>query len=174
MSLRYAISVFCKAARPSNSVLKRATFAHKPASCTLRSVVGWNRLKSRTLVTFTQKSPQMVSSPLRPPVQNFSVLSSRYSKLMPCRHLSVAGPDGPAPPKAPPVPGSPASKWIPPSSGFTNPAPKELKDVVKLTLLEREPPERIKEIWKEHHDNQAACVSTTLNVHEFNDTVGYV
>lgn len=44
--------------------------------------------------------------------------------------------------------------------GFSFPAPRKLEDVVKLALLEREPPARVAEIWNEYHDARLDAVAT--------------
>lgn len=42
--------------------------------------------------------------------------------------------------------------------GFSFPAPRRLEQIIKYALLEREPPEQIFEIWKNHHiERRDAC-----------------
>lgn len=48
-------------------------------------------------------------------------------------------------------------KWMP---GFSFPAPRALEQVVKLALLEREPPARIREIWTDFHAPRLDSVAT--------------
>jgi ATP synthase F1 complex assembly factor 1 len=54
-------------------------------------------------------------------------------------------------------------KWMP---GFSFPAPRSLEQVVKLALLEREPPARIREIWNEHHAPRLDSVATVWGAEE--------
>jgi ATP synthase mitochondrial F1 complex assembly factor 1 len=51
--------------------------------------------------------------------------------------------------------------------GFTYPAPRRLAELMKLSLLEHETPEKIQEIWTTYHDNQPLCVSSVWNNQEW-------
>ena len=55
-------------------------------------------------------------------------------------------------------------KYLP---GFSFPAPRKLEQVIKYALLEREPPQRIREIWNTFHDARLDCVATTWTPEEF-------
>jgi ATP synthase F1 complex assembly factor 1 len=50
---------------------------------------------------------------------------------------------------------------------FTYPCPRKLREVVKLTLFEREQPQRIKDIWKEYHQARSENVADSLEKHEY-------
>ena len=50
--------------------------------------------------------------------------------------------------------------------GFSFPAPRNLDQIVKYALLERESPARIREIWNEFHDNRLDCVATVWTPEE--------
>lgn len=52
--------------------------------------------------------------------------------------------------------------------GFSFPAPRRLDQIVKYALIEREPPETIKEIWNKFHEERTDSVATTLEEEEFN------
>ncbi len=52
--------------------------------------------------------------------------------------------------------------------GFSFPAPRKLETIVKYALLERESPDRIREVWNEFHDNRLDSVATTWTAAEFN------
>lgn len=47
------------------------------------------------------------------------------------------------------------------------PAPRRLEQIIKYALLEREPPNRIKEIWNEYHDGRLDAVATTWTKDEW-------
>lgn len=51
--------------------------------------------------------------------------------------------------------------------GFSMPAPRRLEQIIKYALLEREPPNRIKEIWNEYHDGRLDSVATTWTEDEW-------
>lgn len=50
--------------------------------------------------------------------------------------------------------------------GFSFPAPRTLDSIIKLPLLERETPARIREIWNEYHDARMDSVATTWSTDE--------
>ena len=50
--------------------------------------------------------------------------------------------------------------------GFSFPAPRTLDSIIKLPLLERESPARIREIWNEYHDSRLDSVATVWGVDE--------
>ena len=54
-------------------------------------------------------------------------------------------------------------KWLP---GFSFPAPRALEQVVKLALLERETPARIREIWCDFHAPRLDSVATAWGAEE--------
>jgi ATP synthase F1 complex assembly factor 1 len=39
-------------------------------------------------------------------------------------------------------------------SYFSYPCPRKLREIVKITLFEREKPQKIKEIWKKYYDEK--------------------
>ena len=55
-------------------------------------------------------------------------------------------------------------KWMP---GFSFPAPRNLEQIIKYALLEREPPAEIKRIWNAFHDPRLDCVATTWSRAEY-------
>ena len=55
-------------------------------------------------------------------------------------------------------------KWMP---GFSFPAPRQLEQIIKYALLEREQPERIREIWNAFHDPRLDCVATAWSRAEY-------
>ena len=46
--------------------------------------------------------------------------------------------------------------------GFSFPAPRKLEQIIKYALLEREPPERIREIWEEFHGSRLDCAASVI------------
>lgn len=50
--------------------------------------------------------------------------------------------------------------------GFSFPAPRKLKDIVKMQLLERESTHHIRDIWLDHHADRGDCIAGTLTVME--------
>ena len=73
---------------------------------------------------------------------------------------------------APIVPEKPVShpyvtggmKWMP---GFSFPAPRNLEQIIKYALLERESPARIREVWNTFHDGRLDCVATVWSRAEY-------
>lgn len=55
-------------------------------------------------------------------------------------------------------------KYMP---GFSFPAPRKLEQIIKYALLERESPEKIREIWNTYHDTRLDTVATTWSKAEF-------
>ena len=45
---------------------------------------------------------------------------------------------------------------------FTYPCPRKLREIVKLSLFEKETPARIAEIWTDYHNNKPHTVSKIL------------
>lgn len=56
------------------------------------------------------------------------------------------------------------AKYMP---GFSFPAPRRLDQIVKYALIEREPPETIKEIWTKFHEERNDSVATVFEEDEF-------
>ena len=50
---------------------------------------------------------------------------------------------------------------------FTYPCPRKLREIVKLTLFEREPPQRIRDIWDEYHKPRSENISASLEKDEY-------
>jgi ATP synthase F1 complex assembly factor 1 len=49
---------------------------------------------------------------------------------------------------------------------FSYPCPRKLREVVKMTLFEREQPEKIKEIWKKHYEEKPSAMGFHLEQRE--------
>lgn len=50
---------------------------------------------------------------------------------------------------------------------FTYPCPRKLREVMKMSLIEREPAHVIQNIWKEYHEGRIANNSDTLTKDQF-------
>lgn len=46
---------------------------------------------------------------------------------------------------------------------FTYPCPRKLREVVKMSLMEREPPAQVEEIWRKYHADRPNNVSTIVS-----------
>lgn len=53
--------------------------------------------------------------------------------------------------------------------GFSFPAPRNLKDIVKMQLLERESTHHIRDIWLDHHSERGDTVADTMTVTEYRE-----
>jgi hypothetical protein len=51
--------------------------------------------------------------------------------------------------------------------GFSYPGPRELKDIVKLPLLNAHGARRVREIWTEFHDDHKSAIADVLTSDEF-------
>lgn len=51
--------------------------------------------------------------------------------------------------------------------GFSYPAPRRLDELVKLSLLRQETPERCREIWETYHDDKEFNVAETWSVEDY-------
>jgi hypothetical protein len=51
---------------------------------------------------------------------------------------------------------------------FSYPCPRKLREIVKITLFEREQPSRIKDIWKQYYDEKAHAFGTDITSDEMN------
>jgi ATP synthase F1 complex assembly factor 1 len=51
---------------------------------------------------------------------------------------------------------------------FNYPCPRKLKEIVKLSLFEKEQPEKIKEIWAKHYEEKTNAMGSDLNTEEMN------
>ena len=47
-------------------------------------------------------------------------------------------------------------------SYFSYPCPRKLREVVKMTLFEKEPSEKVKEIWKMYYDGKPQAVGMDI------------
>ncbi len=50
---------------------------------------------------------------------------------------------------------------------FNYPCPRKLRQVVKMSMLEREPSHQITEIWKEYHKERPANIAGSLEKHQY-------
>jgi ATP synthase F1 complex assembly factor 1 len=46
---------------------------------------------------------------------------------------------------------------------FSYPCPRKLREIVKMTMFERETPEKIKEIWKQYYDERPRAFGMNVN-----------
>ena len=53
-------------------------------------------------------------------------------------------------------------------SYFSYPCPRKLREIVKMSLMERESKENIKTIWEEYHSNKPKTVAYTIDANEIN------
>lgn len=49
---------------------------------------------------------------------------------------------------------------------FSYPCPRKLREIVKVTLFEREQPEKIKEIWQTYYDEKPNAIGTDIKADE--------
>jgi hypothetical protein len=49
---------------------------------------------------------------------------------------------------------------------FSYPCPRKLREIVKITLFEREQPNKIKEIWQKHYDEKPHAVGFDIEAEE--------
>ena len=50
---------------------------------------------------------------------------------------------------------------------FTYPCPRKMREIVKMSLIERETPSNIKDIWNTYHAPRPQNVSTVLTAHQY-------
>ena len=53
---------------------------------------------------------------------------------------------------------------------FSYPCPRKLREIVKISLFERETPEKIKEIWKKYYDEKPNAMGLNIKSEEM-DTI---
>ena len=51
---------------------------------------------------------------------------------------------------------------------FSYPCPRKLREIVKITLFEREQPAKIKEIWQKYYDEKPHAVGFDITADEMN------
>ena len=51
-------------------------------------------------------------------------------------------------------------------SYFSYPCPRKLSEIVKISLMEKEPPSKIKEIWQKHYDEKYHAVGFDIEAEE--------
>lgn len=49
---------------------------------------------------------------------------------------------------------------------FSYPCPRKLKEIVKVTLFEREQPSKIKEIWKQYYTEKPHAIGVDIDADE--------
>lgn len=45
---------------------------------------------------------------------------------------------------------------------FSYPCPRKLREIVKMTMFERETPEKIKDIWKQYYDEKPRALGMSI------------
>lgn len=50
---------------------------------------------------------------------------------------------------------------------FNYPCPRKLREVVKLSMFEKETTDKCKDLWKEYHSTRSENISDTLTKHEY-------
>lgn len=50
---------------------------------------------------------------------------------------------------------------------FSYPCPRRMRDIVKMSLIERETSDKIREIWNTYHSARPDNVSCVLNTHQY-------
>jgi ATP synthase mitochondrial F1 complex assembly factor 1 len=50
---------------------------------------------------------------------------------------------------------------------FTYPCPRKLREVMKISLIERQMPHQIKDIWTEYHKPRSENIATSLSKTEY-------
>ncbi len=51
---------------------------------------------------------------------------------------------------------------------FSYPCPRKLREIVKITLFERETPDKVKEIWQKYYDEKQNAFGMDINSDEMN------
>lgn len=51
---------------------------------------------------------------------------------------------------------------------FTYPCPRRMREIVKMTLIERETPDKVRDVWNTYHSARANNVSCVLTGYQFN------
>lgn len=54
---------------------------------------------------------------------------------------------------------------------FTYPCPRKLREIMKMSLIEKEPTHKIKDIWKEYHEPRVANTADVLSKDQYNHIV---
>lgn len=54
-------------------------------------------------------------------------------------------------------------KYLKRTMSFTYPCPKKLREIMKMSLVERENKVNIKNIWEEYHKNKSENVAMVLD-----------
>lgn len=49
---------------------------------------------------------------------------------------------------------------------FNYPCPRNLREIMKMSLIEKEPPHQVKEIWKEYHKQRHQNIADVLTKDE--------
>jgi hypothetical protein len=50
---------------------------------------------------------------------------------------------------------------------FNYPCPRKLREIMKMSMIEREPPHKVKDIWKEYHNPRINNTATSLDKHKY-------
>jgi ATP synthase F1 complex assembly factor 1 len=51
---------------------------------------------------------------------------------------------------------------------FSYPCPRKLREVMKMSLIEKEQPEKIKEIWQLHYKEKSNAIGMDISTDEMN------
>lgn len=51
---------------------------------------------------------------------------------------------------------------------FTYPCPRKLREIMKMSLIEKETPDKIKQIWQEYHQHKISNTATVMDKHKYN------
>jgi ATP synthase mitochondrial F1 complex assembly factor 1 len=46
---------------------------------------------------------------------------------------------------------------------FTYPCPRKLREIMKMSMIEREPTHVVKSIWEDYHEPRAANIATVID-----------
>ena len=95
-----------------------------------------------------------------------SVVTSAWRGACPSVVVSARGFASKKPEDHPYLTNHANARYLP---GFSFPAPRKLKDIVKLQLLERESTHHIRDIWLDHHSERGDCVAGALTVPEYKE-----
>ncbi len=49
---------------------------------------------------------------------------------------------------------------------FNYPCPRNLREIMKMSLIEKEPPHQVKEIWKQYHDQRHQNIADSFTKDE--------
>lgn len=50
---------------------------------------------------------------------------------------------------------------------FTYPCPRNLREIVKMSLIEREPKHKVSSIWDNYHKDRTESISDTLSKNDY-------